>query len=83
VTLSRDERSGARLASWVFVASAGLLSLELGARLRPTSVFPAHRWVVVAAYVAYALVGVAMAVRLRSRTTRPNPTASTERSVTR
>ena len=45
-----------------------LLALELGARLRPTNVFPSHRWVVVAIYAAYALVGVAMAVRLRSRT---------------
>jgi hypothetical protein len=67
VRLSRDERAGARLATWVFVASAILLSLELGARLRPSSVFPAHRWVVVAIYAAYAVVGVAMALRVRSR----------------
>ena len=67
VRLSRDERAGATLAAWVFVASAVLLALELGARLRPTNIFPAHRWVVVAIYAVYALVGVAMALRLRSR----------------
>jgi hypothetical protein len=43
---------------WSLLASALVLTLELGAGLSPTSVFPAFRWPMVAAYWAYATVFV-------------------------
>ena len=44
------------------LSSAGLLTLELGLRLAPTSLFPAFRWPVVMGYWVYALA-VALASR--------------------
>jgi hypothetical protein len=40
---------------WSMLASAVLLTVELGAGLSPTSVFPTFRWPIVAVYGTYAL----------------------------
>lgn len=47
---------GARLGRWTILASACLVTLELGAGLAPTSLFHAYRWPAVAAYWVYAAV---------------------------
>ena len=49
------------------LASALLLSLEIGAGLLPTSVFPAFRWPIVGAYWVYVLV-VILVVQSRPST---------------
>jgi hypothetical protein len=51
---------------WALLASAALLTLELGAGLSPTSMFPAFRWPAVAAYWVYA-AGVIGLLRIPSR----------------
>lgn len=51
----------AMFTQWSLLASALLLTLELGAGWLPTSVFPAFRWPVVAGYWAYAIGVSAMA----------------------
>lgn len=38
--------------------SAGLLTFELGAAIRPTNVFPAWRWPIVGMYWLYALTAI-------------------------
>ena len=45
-----------RLAGMAFALGALTLTLELGARLSPSNVFPSYRWPIVAAYWAYALL---------------------------
>ena len=50
---------GRPLARWALLASALLLTVEIGARLAPSDLDPAFRWPFVAAYWAYALVAVA------------------------
>ena len=56
-TLLLDERNaGPALVRAVLLASAALLTLEVGFRLAPTNLDPTFRWWLVGAYWAYALV---------------------------
>ena len=48
-------KTRAELAAWSLIASAALLTIELGARLSPSSLFPSYRWPVIGAYWAYAI----------------------------
>jgi hypothetical protein len=48
---------GPALGRLALLASAGLLTIELGFGAAPTSVFPSYRWPAVAAYWVYALAG--------------------------
>jgi hypothetical protein len=53
--LRRGHPAGAVLAAWSLIASAALLTIELGAQLSPSSLFPSYRWPVLGAYWAYAI----------------------------
>jgi len=52
-----DTPFGAWLGRAVLLSSAALLTVELGLRAAPTSVFPSYRWPAVGAYWLYALAG--------------------------
>lgn len=67
-SLSQSSPLGARLASRAFLASAILLTLELGARIMPTSVFPSHRWFYVVGYWIYAGTAAVLSEMVRRRT---------------
>jgi hypothetical protein len=56
VMLSRGAPAGVSFARAGWLLSALLVTLEHGARLSPSSLFPVYRWPVVAAYWCYALV---------------------------
>src|SRR5687767_14696284 len=64
-SLHQRSQIGPRLARNAFLSSAIVLTVELGARLTPTSVFPSHRWVYLAAYWIYAAVAAAVSDRFR------------------
>jgi hypothetical protein len=51
----RGHPAGAELAAWSLIASAVLLTIELGAEFSPSSLFPSYRWPVIGAYWAYAI----------------------------
>jgi hypothetical protein len=51
----RAHPAGAELAAWSLIASAALLTIELGARLSPSSLFPSYRWPVIGLYWTYAI----------------------------
>jgi hypothetical protein len=68
--LWRRAPAGVALAPAVFLASAALYALEIGLRLRPSSVYPGARWLLVAGYGAYAVIGALLV--LRRRPTRPS-----------
>lgn len=55
---SRRPGAGA-LATWTLLASAALLTVELGARLAPSDLDPAFRWPFVAGYWVYTLLAAA------------------------
>jgi len=63
--LAQRSRQAATLTTAALVASAVTLTLEIGARLVPSSVFPSHRWPIVVSYWAYAALGVVAAGTLR------------------
>jgi len=65
--LRRGSYAGLTIAPWVLVGSAALYALELGARLRPSSVYPGARWILVVAYALYALTASAVLVWIRRR----------------
>jgi hypothetical protein len=69
--LRRRSHAGLTLAPWVLVGSATLYALEIGARLRPSSVYPGARWILVVTYTVYALGAAALLVRLRRRASSP------------
>ena len=56
--LASRRPSALALARWVLVASAVLLTIEIGSRLTPTDIDPTYRWPLVAVYWAYALVAI-------------------------
>jgi len=58
--LWRRAPQGTAFGPAVFLGSAALLTLELGARLSPSRVYPNWRWHVVGAYWLYAAVGAAI-----------------------
>ena len=64
-SLTQHTTAAPRLAAAAFLVSALLLTLELGARLTPTNVFPSHRWPIVSAYWVYASLGTLGARTLR------------------
>ncbi len=66
--LWRRAPAGVALAPGVFLASAALYTLELGFRLRPSSVYPGARWLLVVGYAAYAIIGVVMVRNRKPRT---------------
>jgi hypothetical protein len=51
----RGHPAGVEIAAWSLIASAVLLTIELGAGLSPSSLFPSYRWPVIGAYWAYAV----------------------------
>jgi hypothetical protein len=51
------------LTRWTFPAVAALVTLEVGLRLAPSSVFPGHRWPLVAAYWLVAAVVILWTAR--------------------
>ena len=53
--LWRRAPAGEKIAPAVFLTSAVLYALELGLRLRPSSVYPGARWILVGSYAAYAV----------------------------
>jgi hypothetical protein len=59
---------GGVLGLWSFLASAGLLTLELGLRLAPTSLFPTYRWPAVLLYWIYAVSGAYACAIVKRRT---------------
>ena len=63
-SLMRHSPGASRLAATAFVLAAVTLTLELGAYLTPSNVFPAHRWPLIATYWAYALTCSWAATRL-------------------
>jgi hypothetical protein len=65
-TLLAGRPFGPTAATWVYVASAVLVTLEIGIGLAPTSLFPAYRWPAVALYWLYALSAAAW-LRQRNR----------------
>lgn len=65
--LWRRAPAGEAIAPAVFLSSAALYALELGFRLRPSSVYPGARWVLVGSYAAYA---IACAILVRHPKTR-------------
>jgi hypothetical protein len=62
-----------RVARLSFLVSAVVLTLELGARVTPTNVFPSHRWPLVAAYWIYAALAVLMSTRRDHGSRAENP----------
>jgi hypothetical protein len=60
VMLSRNAPAAVSFARAGWLLSALLVTLEHGARLSPSSLFPVYRWPVVAVYWCYALVLVAL-----------------------
>jgi hypothetical protein len=59
--------AGLALAPSVFLGSAALYALELGAGLRPSSVYPGARWLLVGAYAVYAITAAVVLVWIRRR----------------
>lgn len=69
-SLYQRSKIGPSLARNAFLSSAIVLTVELGARLTPTSVFPSHRWVYLAGYWIYAALAAAFSERLRRQNVR-------------
>jgi hypothetical protein len=65
--LWRRGPAGAAFAPAVFLASAALYAVELGLRLRPSSVYPGARWLLVAGYGAYAIACALLVLRRRDQ----------------
>jgi hypothetical protein len=65
----RAHPAGAELAAWSLIASAALLTIEIGAGLSPSSLFPSYRWPVIGAYWAYAIAAWSW-IRRRGRLSR-------------
>jgi hypothetical protein len=63
----RQSPVGLALAPVVLLASAVLYALELGARLRPSSVYPGARGILVVVYTLYAVTAAVIVMRLRPR----------------
>jgi hypothetical protein len=61
----RGSPAGLTIAPGVLAGSAALYALELGAGLRPSSVYPGARWMLVLAYTVYALSASSFLVWLR------------------
>ena len=59
--------AGLAMAPALFLGSAALYALELGAGLRPSSVYPGARWLVIASYTLYAVIAAIVLVRIRRR----------------
>jgi hypothetical protein len=59
--------AGLAMAPTVFLGSAALYALELGAGLRPSSVYPGARWLLVTAYGGYAVAAAVVLVTVRRR----------------
>ena len=55
------------LTRWTFLAVAAFVTLEVGLRLAPSSVFPGHRWHLVGAYWGVAAVVVTWTLRSSGR----------------
>jgi hypothetical protein len=55
-SLVRRSPGAGRLAVTAFVLAAVTPTVELGAYLTPSNVFPAHRWPLITTYWAYALI---------------------------
>ena len=58
--LWQGQPAGRRFGQVAFVASAGVLVLEIGLRLAPSSLLPGLRWPLVGAYALYAALAVLM-----------------------
>jgi hypothetical protein len=63
--LWRHAHAGAVFAPFVFLASAALYVLEVGLRLRPSSVAPGARWPLLLGYSAYAVTCAVLIQRRR------------------
>ena len=55
--LLQHQPVGRVLGFWSYIASAALVTLEVGLRLTPSNLFPAYRWPAVGLYWLYALAG--------------------------
>ena len=73
--LWRRAPAGEAIAPAVFLTSAALYTLELGFRLRPSSVYPGARWILVGSYAAYA-IACAVLVRYGKPRTENRPPRS-------
>jgi hypothetical protein len=65
--LVEHNATGPGLCAIAFPTSAVVLTLELGARLTPSNVFPSHRWPIVGMYWLYAVAGTLLSRRLQIR----------------
>jgi hypothetical protein len=63
--LWRHAHAGVVFAPFVFLASAALYVLEVGLRLRPSSVAPGARWPLLLGYSAYAVTCAVLIQRRR------------------
>jgi hypothetical protein len=64
----RELHAGLVFAPVVFLTSASLYVLEVGLRLRPSSVAPGARWPLVVGYCLYAAANALIVLRWRDRT---------------
>jgi hypothetical protein len=67
------------LTRWTFLAVAALVTLEVGLRLAPSSVFPGHRWPLVGAYWAVAIVVLIWTMRSSGQASRAPAPVRAER----
>ena len=65
--LLRGQLPGAFFGRVALLASAALITLELGFDLAPTSLFHTYHWPVVIAYWAYALLAVLVLTKKKAR----------------
>jgi hypothetical protein len=65
--LWRRAPAGEAIAPAIFLTSAVLYALELGLRLRPSSVYPGARWILVVGYGIYAVTCAGWILRRRSQ----------------
>jgi hypothetical protein len=63
--LWRRAPAGEAIAPAIFLTSAALYALELGLRLRPSSVYPGARWILVVGYGIYAVTCAGLILRRR------------------
>ena len=63
--LWRRAPAGEAIVPAVFLTSAALYAVELGLRLRPSSVYPGARWILVVGYGIYAVTCAGLILRGR------------------